>query len=161
MGVVMWQLIPAAICWSLWEQRNRRTFEGSSGPYRKIVDAILSRIMIGCLSLLDLTSLRIDLGFFIGKLIFLGTKGVYIIFSLSLVVCLFRKHPSCRCVVFLNFFLIKLLYLFQKNNQWFASRFKQRNTPNLQLSHRHIPTGYMNMGFEFSLIRTSKEHEIG
>lgn len=43
-GVLMWQLILVAICWSIWEERNKRTFEGSSSPFQKIVDATLSKI---------------------------------------------------------------------------------------------------------------------
>lgn len=43
-GVLMWQLISSAICWSIWEEHNKRTFEGSSYLFRKIVDATLSKI---------------------------------------------------------------------------------------------------------------------
>lgn len=37
-------MIPMAICWSSWEERNRRIFDGSSKPDWKLRDVVLSRL---------------------------------------------------------------------------------------------------------------------
>lgn len=38
----LWMLILAAVCWLVWEERNRRTFEDQSRLSRIIIDTILS-----------------------------------------------------------------------------------------------------------------------
>lgn len=43
-GKKMWCLILAALCWAIWEERNRRIFEGVSKESRFVLDATLSRI---------------------------------------------------------------------------------------------------------------------
>lgn len=40
----IWCLIPAALSWSVWEERNRRLFDGTQGQYRRVLDATLSKI---------------------------------------------------------------------------------------------------------------------
>lgn len=54
-GLEVWKLLPTAICCSIWEERNRRIFEGVSCPFHKLVDVMLSRIY-DCLS----SSSRVD-----------------------------------------------------------------------------------------------------
>lgn len=43
-GKKMWGLILAALCWAIWEERNRRIFEGVSKESHFVLDATLSRI---------------------------------------------------------------------------------------------------------------------
>lgn len=40
----MWLLKPAALCWVIWEERNRRLFEGKERETRYILDASLARL---------------------------------------------------------------------------------------------------------------------
>lgn len=40
----IWKVIPSALCWIVWEERNMRTFEDKSMSPRMIIDAILSMI---------------------------------------------------------------------------------------------------------------------
>lgn len=40
----IWLMVPTAICGTIWEERNRRTFQGVSKNSRNILDGILAKL---------------------------------------------------------------------------------------------------------------------
>lgn len=42
MGKVIWAILPRTICWSIWTEQNRLTFEELSVPDRRLCDMVFS-----------------------------------------------------------------------------------------------------------------------
>lgn len=43
-GRFTWKVVPATLCWAVWEERNMRMFEDSSKSQQMIIDATFSKL---------------------------------------------------------------------------------------------------------------------